>query len=285
MCFPGLKEWKPPCYKLCSIKTGRSHTSATIPDVKGWPLHFEFGTESDQGKVRPSNEDSFVADPQMNLYLVADGMGGHAAGEIASKIAATAVQEVVAGQLVQDMPLAEVLQSAAELANQRIYESQRETPEYTGMGSTLTALAFRNNHYYIAHVGDSRAYLLRNGNLNQLTEDHSYVWPLFEKGIIKKSELSTHPCKNLITRAVGTHPQVSVDIQQGSIQAEDVYLLCSDGLTDAVQDESIRAILSEKDKSAHEMGRTLVDAANAAGGPDNVTVVVVRLVSQESAKR
>jgi PPM family protein phosphatase len=248
-------------------------------------VHFEFGTQSDEGKVRPSNEDSFIADPQTNLYLVADGMGGHAAGEIASKIAATAVQEVVTAQTIQDVPLEEILRSAAELANYRIYESQRETPEYTGMGSTLTALAFRNNHYCIAHVGDSRAYLLRDGDLDQLTEDHSYVWPLFEKGILRKSELSTHPCKNLITRAVGTHPQISVDIREGSVREEDVYLLCSDGLTDAVPDESIRQILSERGKSAGELGHTLVDAANAAGGPDNITVVVVRLVGKKSAKR
>lgn len=212
-------------------------------------------------------------------------MGGHAAGEIASKIAAAAVEEVMAAQKVQDIPLEEVLQSAAELANHRIYESQRATPEYTGMGSTLTALAFRNNHYFIAHVGDSRAYLLRDGNLDQLTEDHSYVWPLFEKGILKKSELSTHPCKNLITRAIGTHPQVSVDIREGSVQEEDVYLLCSDGLTDAVPDEGIREILSGRGKNADELGRTLIETANAAGGPDNITVVVVRLLSKKSAKR
>jgi protein phosphatase len=247
-------------------------------------VHFDFGTQSDQGRVRPSNEDAFIANPKINLYLVADGMGGHAAGEIASKIAAAAVEEVMAAQKVQDIPLEEVLQSAAELANHRIYESQRETPEYTGMGSTLTALAFRNNHYYIAHVGDSRAYLLRDGSLDQLTEDHSYVWPLFEKGILKKSELCTHPCKNLITRAIGTHPQVSVDIREGSVQDEDVYLLCSDGLTDAVPDEGIREILSKSGKSADELGQTLIEAANAGGGPDNITVVVVRLASKKPAK-
>lgn len=247
-------------------------------------MHYEFGTQSDQGKVRHSNEDSFIADCQINLYLVADGMGGHAAGEIASKIAATAVREVMAAQMVQDVPLEEVLRSAVELANYRIYESQREIPEYTGMGSTLTALVFRNNHYYIAHVGDSRAYLLRDGSLDQLTEDHSHVWPLFEKGILKKSELPMHPCKNLITRAVGTHPQVSVDIEQGDVREGDVYLLCSDGLTDTMTDENIFEILSTRGKTAREMVRTLVDAANAAGGPDNITVVVVRLEDKKPAE-
>jgi len=267
---------------------GRSHasptTSATIPKVKGRPVHYEFGTQTDQGKIRPSNEDSFIADSQINLYLVADGMGGHAAGEIASKIAATAVQEVMTAQMVQDVPLDEVLRSAVELANYRVYESQREIPEYTGMGSTLTALVFRNNHYCIAHVGDSRAYLLRDGSLDQLTEDHSHVWPLYEKGILRKSELPMHPCKNLITRAVGTHPQVSVDIEQGDVREEDVYLLCSDGLTDTMTDESIFEILSARGKTAREMVRTLVDAANAAGGPDNITVVVVRLEDKNPAE-
>jgi PPM family protein phosphatase len=276
-----LEAAEAPCYKFNSVKTGRSHKSqkesATIPELKGRSLHFEIGTQSDQGRIRPSNEDSFIADSRINLYLVADGMGGHAAGEIASRIAAAAVQEAVAAQIVPDVPPEEVLRTAAELANCRIYESQLENVAYTGMGSTLTALTFRNNHYYIAHVGDSRAYRLRNGKLDQLTKDHSYVWPLFEKGALRKSELSTHPCKNLLTRAVGTHPEVGVDIEHGETCEDDVYLICSDGLTDAVPDESIQEILSERSKSARELGHDLVSAANAAGGPDNITVVVVRL--------
>jgi PPM family protein phosphatase len=245
-------------------------------------LYFEIGTLSDQGKVRPSNEDSWVADAKLNLYLVADGMGGHAAGEIASRIAAEAVMEtVIAGA---DVPAEENLRAAAETANSRIYESQCQTIEYAGMGSTLTALQFHDNCYVIAHVGDSRAYLLRDGTLHQLTRDHSFVWELFEKGVVKKDDLSAHPCKNLITRAIGTHPHVSVDIEQGEFQEGDIYLLCSDGLTDSVPDETIRSVLSERSSSAQEMGQALTDAANAAGGPDNITVVVVRLEGRNSAK-
>jgi PPM family protein phosphatase len=146
------------------------------------------------------------------------------------------------------------------------------------MGSTLTALTFRHDRYFIAQVGDSRAYLLREGTLEQLTRDHSLVWHLFESGILKKDELSSHPQKNLITRSIGPHPQIEVDVERGETREGDVYLLCSDGLTDVLSDENIRQILSDAEKSPQEICDLFVSRVNEGGGPDNVTAVVVKLV-------
>lgn len=240
-------------------------------------MHIHYGTVSDQGKIRSSNEDSYTANLKNKIFLVADGMGGHAAGEIASQIAAATVEEIMAIKLSSGHPVEETLHAAAEEANSRIYQAQRMKSEFAGMGSTLTALSICEEKYYIAHVGDSRAYLLRGGALEQLTRDHSLVWQLYESGVLKKEELSSHPQKNLITRSIGPHPQVEVDIEEGEACEGDTYLLCSDGLTDMLSDENIRKILSEPDKTPLQLGEALVEAANNRGGADNITVVVVRI--------
>jgi serine/threonine protein phosphatase PrpC len=240
-------------------------------------LHIRYGSQSDQGKVRNSNEDSYAANLKNKLFLVADGMGGHAAGEIASQIAAATVEEVVASASRSAMPADQVLITAAQEANSRIYQIQRMKPEFAGMGSTLTALTIMDEKYFVAHVGDSRAYLLRDGVLEQVTRDHSLVWHLYETGMLRKEELSSHPQKNLITRSIGPHPQVEIDMEQGEAHVGDVFLLCSDGLTDVVTDERLRKFLADAKKSPQEIGETLVVEANERGGPDNITVVVVRL--------
>jgi protein phosphatase len=231
--------------------------------------------------VRTSNEDSFAADPERRLFLVADGMGGHAAGEVASSIAAATVKEVMGISRPPGGKIEDVLLLAAREANGRIYEAQRKRADLSGMGSTLTIMSFADTSYYIAHVGDSRAYLLREGVLEQLTRDHSLVWHLFESGVLRKDELSSHPQKNLITRSIGPHPQVEVDLECGQAREGDTYLLCSDGLTDVLSDEVIRQMLSQPDMSPQQLGDALVSAANRMGGPDNITVVVVRLMSGE----
>lgn len=243
-------------------------------------MRIEFGVHSDQGRVRASNEDSFVADAPDRLFLVADGMGGHAAGEVASRIAASVVEEVV-----REGPAGEAgarLHAAVRQANARVYETQRAREEYRGMGTTLTALLFDGPRYHVAQVGDSRAYLLREGALQQLTRDHSLVWPLYENGILSKDEIVRHPQKHLVTRSIGTHADVEVDLCSALCREGDLYLLCSDGLTDVLGDEEIRGILagpdaSPEEASAEEVCRRLVRAANEAGGPDNITAVVVRL--------
>lgn len=240
-------------------------------------MHIRYGSQSDQGKVRNSNEDAYTANLKNRIFLVADGMGGHAAGEIASQIAAATVEEVVAASIRSALPTAQILFNAAQEANARIYHTQRTKPEYAGMGSTLTAISFQDDKYYVAHVGDSRAYLLRGGNLEQLTRDHSLVWHLYESGMLRKDELSSHPQKNLITRSIGPHPQVEVDVEQGEAREGDIFVLCSDGLTDMVPEDKLRKILSDTSKSPHQLCERLVSEANERGGQDNITVVVIRL--------
>jgi len=227
--------------------------------------------------VRTSNEDCFVANPGTGLFLVADGMGGHAAGEIASRLAAATMDDMVAAKGSAVEAPAEILRLATMAANFRVIEAQRKDRALAGMGSTLTALLVRGTRYSIAHVGDSRAYRLRDGTLQQLTRDHSLVWHLYENGVLDKSDLARHPQKNLITRSIGSHPQVDIDIEEGEGRAGDLYLLCSDGLTDGVSDEGIRGLLIAAQKTPQEMADNLVNAANEAGGPDNITVVVVKL--------
>ena len=239
-------------------------------------MHIEFSARSDQGMVRASNEDVCVADGKIDLYLVADGMGGHAAGEVASQITASAVEEIMS-EPEPETEMEDLLRRAVEYANKRVYETQEQKPECRGMGSTLTVLTFREDYYYVAQVGDSRAYLCRDGTLRQLTRDHSVVWSLFENGILSKDDISRHPQKNLITRSIGTHPDVEVDLLMGAAVKGDVYLLCSDGLTDVLSDQDILQIIEDNNGNPEEIGSKLIEEANWGGGPDNVTAVVVYL--------
>lgn len=239
-------------------------------------MRIEHGIRSDRGMVRASNEDSYIANGKSGIFLVADGMGGHAAGEIASQITASTVEKILAeGAPGSDME--DLLKFAVEKANTNVYETQKLKPECRGMGSTLTVLAVSNSHYYVAQVGDSRAYLMRDGMLSQLTQDHSLVWPLFKSGIISKDDISRHPQKNLITRSIGTQPQVEVDSQAAKLLEGDVFLLCSDGLTDVLTDGEISDLLTSRNRTPQELSSLLVDAANAGGGPDNITAIVISI--------
>jgi PPM family protein phosphatase len=244
-------------------------------------LRIEYGARSDPGRVRASNEDSYIANSKSAIFLVADGMGGHAAGEIASHIAATTVEEVVSGKTVESN-MDDLLRLAVQKANASVYETQKLKPECRGMGSTLTVLTFLNKHYFVAQVGDSRAYLFRNNALSQLTRDHSLVWPLYESGLLTKDDISRHPQKNLITRSIGTQPQVEADLQRGETLEGDIFLLCSDGLTDVLSDQDIQQVLSYTDRHPQALSDLLINAANAGGGPDNVTAVVVCLAPDKS---
>ena len=191
-------------------------------------------------------------------------------------MAAATVEEVLSGS-GSEFNEEQLLQFAVQKANTSVHETQRVRPECRGMGSTLTVLLFRETQYYIAQVGDSRAYLMRDKNLSQLTQDHSIVWSLYKNGIISKEDLSRHPQKNLITRSIGTQPQVEADLLKGEALEGDVYLLCSDGLTDVLSDQEILRLLKGENRNPQELSEMLVNAANSGGGPDNITAVVVRL--------
>jgi serine/threonine protein phosphatase PrpC len=225
---------------------------------------------TDTGRQRRGNEDSSLAHPP--VFVVADGMGGAQAGEVASQIAV----EAFAQGLPDDGTPEERLAVRVQEANRRIYEVSRAEHERAGMGTTLTAALLDDGHVAIAHVGDSRAYLFRDGALQRLTKDHSLVGELVRQGKLTEEQAEEHPQRSIITRALGPEPTVDVDTWTYAVRADDVLLLCSDGLTSMVSEELIAEILGTTDPLDHKADQ-LIAEANAAGGRDNITVVLCRL--------
>lgn len=222
---------------------------------------------SDVGRQRTGNEDNlFVQSP---LFVLADGMGGAQAGEVASEIAIEAFRSA----MPHDEP---GLVTTIEQANERVHEQSERTPEYHGMGTTCTVAYVGEDEVVVAHVGDSRAYLLRDGELTRITVDHSLVGELVARGKVSEEEALTHPQRSVITRAVGPEATVKVDAERIAARAGDVFLLCSDGLTDMVRDRDVHRILMAV-PTLEQAGRNLIAAANAAGGRDNITVILFRL--------
>jgi len=239
------------------VRTGRDHASAL----------------TDTGRRRPHNEDTFVYKPP--LFAVADGVGGAQAGEIASRLAAAALEERLPDAFGEET-LAELLQTA----NDRIYRHSLGDPSAAGMGTVVTALLVDEEAGDIAigHVGDSRAYRLRDGTFEQLTPDHSLVGELVRSGRLSTEEAENHPHRSVITRAVGTEPTVDVETLTVAAAPGDLYLICSDGLTDIVRDEQIAELIRGADHDLDAAAEALVAAANRAGGIDNITVVLFEIV-------
>ena len=225
------------------------------------------------GQQRRANEDSLYA--RAPLFAVADGMGGAQAGEIASRIA---IETLGGGVPDPDPshPLEERLADLVRTANERIHELSRSDDRRAGMGTTMTALLVGEGEVTIAHVGDSRAYLLRDGSLQRLTRDHSLVEELVEQGKLTPEEATQHPQRSVITRAVGPEPRVEVDTMTSGARDGDVFLICSDGLTTMIDEARVGDLLAGA-PSLEEAGHALIDAANAAGGRDNITVVLFRV--------
>jgi PPM family protein phosphatase len=224
---------------------------------------------SDLGRQRQGNEDSyFVRAP---LFVVADGMGGAQAGEVASEMA---VESFDRG--LPDGSPAEALVQVIEDANRRIHDRSRAESQRAGMGTTVTAAYVGENEVTIAHVGDSRAYLLRDGKLERLTRDHSLVGELVARGKLTEEQAESHPQRSVITRALGPEPDVQVDVQTYQARDGDVFMVCSDGLTSMVPEAQVTPIL-ENAGSLEQAGRELIAAANEAGGRDNITVILFRL--------
>lgn len=227
---------------------------------------------SDTGRRRRRNEDAFVCRPP--LFAVADGMGGAQAGEVASRLAAAVLHEAPGGGLGEAAVAALI-----EEANRRVWQRSTEDTSHSGMGTTITvALAdAAAGTVTFGHVGDSRAYRIRDGALEQLTQDHSLVAELVRSGRLSPEEAETHPQRSVITRALGTEPAVEVDLFTVAARPDDLYLLCTDGLTTMVPDAEIRTLAAEGRDDLDAAARALVGAANAAGGEDNVTVVAFTL--------
>ena len=234
---------------------------------------------TDTGRVRNSNQDCVFCEENAvgnfpNLFLVADGMGGHKAGDTASRMC---IDEVV--KQIQNTDLTTpvgVLEQAAKAASEAIYRASRSRAELEGMGTTLVCATIMGSTAYIGNIGDSRLYQFR-GTLKQITVDHSLVEEMVKSGEIKKDEMRTHPNKNIITRALGTDVAVRPDCFEIEVQEGDVLLLCSDGLTNMLEDKEIENILHEHISDMKEAGELLVERANKAGGKDNISVVLVRL--------
>jgi protein phosphatase len=236
------------------------------------------GVRTDIGRARGRNEDAYlVRDP---LFAVADGMGGHRGGNVASKVALEAIRAFDAGGTDGDG--ASDLVKDIRTANETVLARGEADRDLRGMGTTITALLVQGEHATIAHVGDSRAYRLRDGALEQLTQDHTLVHQLVEEGRITADQAGRHPQRSILTRAVGVEPSVDVDASTIELRLGDRLLLCTDGLTGMLSDDVIREVLASEDDPQRASDR-LVEAANAAGGDDNITVVVIDVLDASPA--
>ena len=251
-------------------------------------MYIESGARSDVGRVRKNNEDNFRAEPSLELFVLSDGMGGQASGEIASEMAVETVVEHCRAAEESDPPeffgeptpglsdRTNRLASAIRVANHKIFEAGSSDPARKGMGATIVSCWITDRRLSLAHVGDSRAYLLRSGSFEQLTSDHSLVADLVRSGILtpQQAEVSEH--QSVLTRALGTQPKVEVDADEQMLLAGDVLLLCSDGLSRLVTNPEIASTL-ETYPNPQKAADRLIELANENGGEDNVTAIVVRV--------
>lgn len=239
---------------------------------------------TDIGLLRSNNEDTYLVMPEAGLFAISDGMGGAAAGEIASRYFIETAQAVFRSRASSfGETNHELARKVFRCSNERIFEHTAQYPDDKGMGCTGDLLVFDGDRYVIGHVGDSRIYLLRDGILRQLTKDHSLVQRLVDKGTLTPEEAKHHPRKNIILQALGIDPSVSFDILADAGLSHDIFLLCTDGLTDMVADSAIRDILFSSMSIQHKV-KELIAAAIAAGGRDNVTVILCEVnIDQDSA--
>lgn len=234
--------------------------------------------KTDPGMVRANNEDSIITRPDLGLAVLADGMGGHQAGEVASAMAIDLVNQFFenAAQRSGKLNYSDIVSDSIMLANSAIFELSKNKPDCAGMGSTVVVAFFDGEKVYFGHVGDSRLYRYRDGALSQVTEDHSLVQELVSRGLMTKEEAIASSNKNLVTRALGIEESVVIDVSDETWRDGDVYLLCSDGLNDVLRDEQITDILSDKADDMEATIDTLIATVNQSGGPDNVSIILVR---------
>ena len=239
-------------------------------------LHYSAAAVTDRGRKRPSNEDSFGLSVEHGVFIVCDGMGGAAAGEIASSLAVDEMIRVLSNRGGDDStPTTAAIEEAVTSANDAIYSRAVRNPRLSGMGTTMVGLATRENQVWVMHIGDSRCYRLRNRRLEQLTDDHSLVEEQVRMGRMTHSEALRSPFRNVITRALGTQPSVTPDIREVEADSGDLFLLCSDGLTHELSDDLIESLLS-LDMGLDDLCSRLVNSAKKAGGHDNITCLLVK---------
>ena len=246
-------------------------------------MHITSAGRTDVGVIRSGNEDSYLMVPDRGIFVVADGMGGHAAGEVASDMAVHYVaRELDSLRGLSDEQVAERMRGAIRTANGAIFQRTLTEHDKRGMGTTVTALTLYESRFLIGQVGDSRAYLLRDNKLSQLTKDHSYVQEQVDAGYLTPEQARTHPYSNVITRCVGANSDVMPDIYVGSVRPRDVFLLPSDGLTGMLEDYQLAELLSPERMPEAEVD-SLIAEANRHGGLDNITAVIVRIDAVDAA--
>jgi serine/threonine protein phosphatase PrpC len=251
---------------------------------------------TDVGIVRSKNEDSIGFDSALGLVVLADGMGGHRGGEIASSMTVDTIIDSLQKRLPEISP-GEVdeasgfslesicIQDAVVEANQHVYRAAEANPEQKGMGTTIVVLQFYNNSFSLAHIGDSRCYRLRADRFEQITKDHSLLQELIDRGFYTPEEARNSMNKNLVTRALGIDPIVMPDIQEDIVLKNDIYLLCSDGLTDLVEDEDIYLTIKQFSANLEEAAKQLITKANQNGGKDNISVMLCRIDEDFSSRK
>ena len=234
--------------------------------------------KTDPGMVRDNNEDSIILRPDLGLAVLADGMGGHQAGEVASAMAIDLVKQYFenASQRSGVLNYSDIVSDSITLANSAIFELSKNKPDCAGMGSTVVVTYFDGEKVYVGHVGDSRLYRYRNGELHQVTEDHSLVQELVSRGLLSKEEAIESTNKNLVTRALGIEESVEIDVADENWQPGDIYLLCSDGLNDVLRDDVIGEILESHKDDLEKALDTLIETVNNNGGPDNVSIILIQ---------
>ena len=251
---------------------------------------------TDPGRVRGHNEDCVESRPELGIVVLADGMGGYNAGEVASGMATSSISAGLAEAWTRDalkglnreaaMALSQsVVQTQAAKANAAIYAAAQKDPHCAGMGTTLVACLFYDNFLTVGHVGDSRLYRMRNDVLEQVTRDHSLLQEQIDSGLISKEDARSSHNKNLVTRAVGIDPEVEAEVHSHDVQVDDIFLLCSDGLNDMIEDDEIQMTLIALRSNLELTAQQLVQAANDAGGRDNVSVMLVRIVKSFEVER
>jgi protein phosphatase len=253
----------------------------SLPDAAS-TMTLEFFSATDTGRARNNNEDSVAVDEESHLVVLADGMGGYNAGEVASGMATTFIKAELgrwlseASDNASDTDVRRAMDICVDNANRAIFNAANSNPQYAGMGTTLVVGVFRDGRLLMGHVGDSRGYRLRGGRLAQITHDHSLLQEQIDSGLITAEQAAFSANKNLVTRAVGVEDTVLLETHLHDVMPGDMYLLCSDGLSDMLDDESIAQLLQSSD-ALPEVAAALVDAANDAGGKDNISVVLARV--------
>lgn len=252
-------------------------------------MNYTFYTRTDPGRARDNNEDALVFDDPTQLCVLADGMGGYNAGEIASGMATAFIKSEMArwlseaGRHAKIKEIRRALEICVDNANRSIFNASDSNPQYSGMGTTLVVGVFHGNTLLLGHIGDSRCYRLRNHELLQITKDHSLLQEQIDAGLITQEQASSSSIKNLVTRALGVEDAVALEINEHEVEAGDCYLMCSDGLTDMVDDAEIASILGGADPM-EQKADSLVAVANEHGGRDNISVLLVQ-VDAASEKR